>query len=63
MRSVVLVLLRDFHLPELNWEYHIAMISKAKNFLMSVEDYFLSQLLNEMKFLVELGQKKKIHNL
>jgi len=42
-----LVLLGDFKSPDINWEYHTAVMSRSWKFLKPVGDNFLSQVLSE----------------
>ncbi|GAB0208399.1 mitochondrial enolase superfamily member 1 [Grus japonensis] len=45
--SVALVLVGDFNFPDINWEYHTAVMSRSWKFLKFVGDNFLSQVLSE----------------
>lgn len=45
--SVTLVLMGDFNLSDMNWEYHTAMTSKSGKVLKHIKDNFLSQVLRE----------------
>jgi len=44
---VVLALMGDFNFPDINWEYHTAMMSKSWKFLKFVGDNFVSQVFSE----------------
>lgn len=45
--SVVLILMGDFNLPDISWEYHAVVIFVSWKFLMFVGDNFSSQVLTE----------------
>lgn len=45
--SVTLVLMGDFSLSDMNWEYHTAETSKSGKVLKHIKDNFLSQVLRE----------------
>ena len=45
--SVALVLMGDLNFPDINWEYHTAVMSRSWKFLKLVRGNFLSQVLSE----------------
>lgn len=47
-RSAALVLMDDFNLPGINWEYHAAAMNRSRRFLKHIDDNFLLQLLREL---------------
>ncbi|KAK4828165.1 LOW QUALITY PROTEIN: hypothetical protein QYF61_024414 [Mycteria americana] len=46
-QSLALVLMRDFNLPDVCWEYNTAERKQSRKFLECVEDKFLTQLVSE----------------
>ena len=46
-RSTALVLMGDFNLPDVNWDYHIADMRRSRRFLKHLDDNFLVQVLRE----------------
>ncbi|GAB0181938.1 hypothetical protein GRJ2_000659100 [Grus japonensis] len=46
-RSLVLVLVGDFNLPDVYWKYNTAERNQSRRFLACVEDNFLTQLVRE----------------
>ncbi|KAJ7409996.1 hypothetical protein WISP_111312 [Willisornis vidua] len=46
-KSTDLVLMGDFDLPEINWEYHKAGTTQARRFLKNLDDNLVEQVLRE----------------
>ena len=47
-KDPTLVLMGDFNLPHVNWEYHTAGTNRSRRFLNHLDDNFLVQVLKEL---------------